>query len=418
VIVNPPVTSDITVVGTRIFGGVSCTSSATVTVHKAQLGANASSNQVCRGQDAQLNVNGFNFLESYAVAPLAFGDMDNSPLANAGPQGDEGDVTANLGFTFRFFGNSYSAVTIHSNGQILMGGFNSSADFQYSPPFNFPSASSPNNWVGFWADLNAYFAPSTPNITWGVVGLAPNRKFIARWNNVSYWPSSPGVTYQIELNESSDLIDVFITSNSTFSFNSRLLGLENATGTVGTSPPGRTTGNWVATNEGWRFSPPLGTYDYSWSPATFLTDPYIQNPVAQGINANIIYTATATDPVSGCSISDTALVKVRPEPRLNITGPANACEGLVTNLTFNFTGTPPFTYSYTDGITTFGPLVANSNTVTVGVTPPGIAGEVFTYTPLSVSDAFCDGTGGGSLTLTVVPLPDVTGVTNYFRQTL
>jgi len=410
VIANPPVTSDITVTGTRIFGGVSCQSSATVTVHKAQLGANATANQICIGEDAQLNVNGSNFLESYSVDPLAFSNMDNSALPNAGPQGDEGNVTATLGFTFRFFGNSYTAVTIHANGQILMGGFNNTADFQYTPPFNFPSTSSPNNWVGFWSDLNAYFAPSTPNITWGIVGSAPTRKFIARWSNVNYWPSSPGVTYQIELNESSDLIDVFITSNATFSFSDRLLGLENSTGTVGTAPPGRTPGLWEANNEGWRFTPPLGTFDYHWSPATFLTDPDIQNPVAQGITTNTIYTATATDPVSGCSISDTAIVKIRPNPRMNITGPASACEGQVTNLTFNFVGIPPFTYTFTDGLTTFGPLVANSNSVQVGVTPPGIAGEVFTYTPLSVSDISCDGSGGDGHTVTVVPLPDVTGV--------
>jgi len=403
---NPTVTTTYAILGT--ISATGCQNSTTVTVHKANLTAVASGPyNLCHGYDAQLNLAATRSNASYTVAPLAFSDRDLSPLSNFGPSGDEGNVTANLPFTFRYFGNSYTAVTIHVNGQILMGPGNTSADFAYSPPTAFPNTATPNNWVGFWADLNA----TGTDITWGVVGFSPNRKFIARWTNVNYWSASPAVSYQIELNESSDLIDLFVISNATASGNTRMIGLENSTGTLGTLAPGRSSGLWTASNEGWRFTPASGM-TFSWSPTTGLTNPTLPNPVAQGVNANIIYTATATDPISGCSISDTTIVKIVADPRGDISGPVVACEGLVTNLTVNFTGFPPFVYSYTDGFSTFGPFTSATNSATLGVTPPGISGEVFTYSLLNVADKYCNiGSANGSHTLTVVPVPDLTGVT-------
>jgi hypothetical protein len=106
-------------------------------------------------------------------------------------------------------------------------------------------------------------------------------------------------------------------------------------------------------------------------------------------------------------------VTVIPLPTIAIAGPAVACDALTTNLTFTFTGTPPFSYSYTDGISTFTGSSATT-TATVGIVPPGVAGETFTYSPLSVSDARCTGDAnslGSSATVVVVPQSDLTGVT-------
>jgi hypothetical protein len=58
-----------------------------------------------------------------------------------------------LGFNFVFCGNTYTGVTLHGNGQILMGLGNTTASGIYSPPATgIPTASAPNNWLGYWVD--------------------------------------------------------------------------------------------------------------------------------------------------------------------------------------------------------------------------------------------------------------------------
>src|SRR5204863_677014 len=117
--------------------------------------ATATPNPILLNANTQLNaVVTQNTNYGYTVVPVPFGSRDLSPVANSGPAlFDEGNIDVNLGFNFNYYGNTYTGVTIHSNGQILMGTGNSSADFHYSPPFSgIPTSDEPNNWVGYWAD--------------------------------------------------------------------------------------------------------------------------------------------------------------------------------------------------------------------------------------------------------------------------
>jgi len=405
---NPAVTTTYVVTGTIFATG--CKNTASVTIYKVNLAVNAfgSPYSVCFNQNGQLNSTAVNTLSSYSVESIPFSDMDLSTLTQTnGPTGDEGNTTVNLGFTFNYFGNNYTAVTIHSNGQILMGANNTSANNIYTPPTAFPSTAAPNNWCGFWADLN----PSTAQITYDVLGTAPYRKLVVRFTNVNYWSATPAVTYQIELNETTNYIDMFVTS-TTSGGNNRVLGIENSTGTVGTIAPGRTYGLWNAANEAWRFAPAAG-FTYSWSPTIFLNDPTLPNPTITALTDTTIYTLSVTDPTSGCQLSDTARINAVPLPQVSVSGTQGVCVGSSANLTFTFTGLAPFTYTYTDGINTYGPLTSAGYTATVPVTPAGIAGETFTYVPASVSDARCSGTPlelGGSATLTMLALSSGDGL--------
>ncbi|MBK9639432.1 MAG: hypothetical protein IPO63_17120 [Bacteroidetes bacterium] len=83
---------------------------------------------------------------------------------------------------------NYTDVTIHANGQILMGANNLSAQFAYTPPSVFDAAA-PNDWVGFWGDLNNSVAST---ITYDIVGSAPNRKLVVKFNAVDFWQFDPG----------------------------------------------------------------------------------------------------------------------------------------------------------------------------------------------------------------------------------
>ncbi|MBL0096777.1 MAG: hypothetical protein IPP46_09995 [Bacteroidetes bacterium] len=127
----------------------------------------ASSNvySFCDGTIPQINTA---VAAEYQVTSIPFAP-DASVLTQSGAAlGDEGNISVALPFTFTFDGVGYTGVTIHSNGQILMGTGNTSADFVYSPPAIF-TATAPNNWVGFWSDLNVTAAGS---ITYDIIGAA------------------------------------------------------------------------------------------------------------------------------------------------------------------------------------------------------------------------------------------------------
>ncbi len=112
------------------------------------------------------------------------------------------------------------------------------------------------------------------------------------------------------------------------------------------------------------------------------------------------YSVTVTD-MNGCTGSASTVITVLPLPMATISGTFTICIGNSASLTINFTGIPPFTYSYTNGSTTFGPFTTSNTTETIIVTP-------FTTTVYSltgVSNGACTGTVNGSAVVTVDPLP-------------
>ncbi|MFM7079397.1 MAG: hypothetical protein ACKOYC_06365, partial [Bacteroidota bacterium] len=99
------------------------------------------------------------------------------------------------------------------------------------------------------------------------------------------------------------------------------------------------------------------------------------------------YTVTVTDQ-NGCIGTASQTLTVNAIPTGSIFGSTAICFGATTPLYFNFTGTAPFTYSYSDGNTTFGPYVSNTTTTDVPVNP----NTSTTYTLVSLNDNNCPGT--------------------------
>ncbi len=85
------------------------------------------------------------------------------------------------------------------------------------------------------------------------------------------------------------------------------------------------------------------------------------------------------------------------QPIASISGTPTICNGQAALLSVAFTGTSPYTYSYTDGTSTFGPFVSNAATDLISVAPSVNR----TYNITTMSDASCDGVGAGSATVTV-----------------
>ncbi|MEO5572015.1 MAG: PKD domain-containing protein [Bacteroidia bacterium] len=146
------------------------------------------------------------------------------------------------------------------------------------------------------------------------------------------------------------------------------------------------------------------TYRYTNGTSTFGPFTTSNNPETITVTppATSTYTvSTVSDLHCSGTASGSSLVTVNPLPTSFITGTAIICQGVQTNLNIAFTGTPPFSYSYSDGTNTFGPIVTNNNSVSIPASPS----VTTTYSATAISDANCTGNPTSIATVTVNQLP-------------
>lgn len=162
-----------------------------------------------------------------------------------------------MDFSFCFFGQTYTSAVLGSNGLIT---FNAGEANGFCP-WSFNQAN-PNPGL----PTNAIFAPyhdidpgSCGNIRWQVYGEEPCRRFVTSFDNVCMFScSSVQSSSQIVLYEGTNVIDVYVVNKppcAGWNSGNSLIGIQNGSGTVGFTPPGRNTGNWSTSNEAWRFVP-------------------------------------------------------------------------------------------------------------------------------------------------------------------
>jgi hypothetical protein len=320
VFASPAVNTTYTVLGIDTVTGCQDTSVVFVGVGNAIVinSVTASQDTICIGASVNLGVStpptGAYTVQSSPFAPVV---PIATPLGGVGPVGDEG-ITAGapIGFSFDYFGTTYSSVTVHTNGYIV---FDPPAYVfgSFSPPA-IPSTANTNSWAGFWADLNAVGG----NITYGTIGVAPFRKFVVNYNNVNYFSATPFVSHQIVLNETFNTIDIHMQHAQTT--NTQAIGMENQTGTIGTAAPGRNAGIWSTDNESWSFAPP-STVSFAWSPATGLSSTTAANPIATP-TVTTTYTVVVTANESGCTSTGSITIEVLSIPTDPIvSGPDTNC---------------------------------------------------------------------------------------------
>jgi Ig-like domain CHU_C associated/GEVED domain/SprB repeat len=309
VIATPTASITYVVTASGNASGCIATDTAVVTVNaNPVIAVSTTTPNLCGGDTAQIVVDVISPVAgNYNVSSIAYAPYAGALTQSAAALGDEGNQSVTLPFAFNFAGTNYTDVTIHANGQILMGAGNTSADFQYSPPTIF-TAAAPNEWIGLWSDLNVALAGS---ITYDIVGVAPNRKLVVRFDNVDYYFATPSISYQIELNETSNAVDIFLTNIPNTSFNTRAVGMETAT--QGFVAPGRNTGTWTATNEAWRFAPEAAP-TISWSGANIIgstsADTIYATPTVSGY-----YAVTVTNSQTGCFYTDSVQINFALTPK-------------------------------------------------------------------------------------------------------
>ena len=310
-----------------------------------------------------------------------------------------------IGFSFCFFGNTYTQFYLGSNGWI---------GFSAGQATTFTSAAVPstagtvpkNCIMGAWMD---WFPPGGGIIRYQTQGTAPCRRLVVSWSNVAYYNGAtcPGVqgTMQIVIFESTNIIETHITNKpvcGAWAGGTTTQAVHNLAGTVAIVAPGvpaRNSSQWVANNDGRRWTPS--------GPNVAAVPTWYQvgnpNPIGTGLTINVTppaggasYTCHMQYPAcyagyaqcmgfTGSSGPDTINVIPGP-PNINplIMGPYDFCPA--TTITVG-TDQPYAQYSWSDGST--------GSTYTTGT--PG---------PISVNVTDANGcTGTGTAFLNMYPNP-------------
>lgn len=169
----------------------------------------------------------------------------------------------NLPFEFCLYNQSYSQYVIGTNGIIS---FNIAYSNFYCPwGFSNPIPTStmtpppgfPRPMIGLYHDIDPSLGGQ---VRYGVTGSYPCRKLVISYNDIPHF-NCPLLRskFQIILYELTNIIEIHIERKQTcgsWNGGKACLGIQNAAGTLASSPVGRNTSNYtINTPEAWRFTP-------------------------------------------------------------------------------------------------------------------------------------------------------------------
>jgi hypothetical protein len=211
-----------------------------------------------------------------------------------------------IGFTFTYFGKSYSALDISDNGFVRLGADipewtreNSSSIVRAIPSDEVASRNEygVNNLIAVaWSDWDA---SAEGTIRYETRGAAPNRRFVLQYVGLPEsgfdTPTAARVTAQLILREGSNQIEIHtasLTSRSAGGFTrNQTQGVEDAAGAVAAYVTGRVLRPLTLTNDAVRFT----TGSVNQPPAASAGGPYA---ASEGLG--VVFTAAAsTDPEGG-----------------------------------------------------------------------------------------------------------------------
>lgn len=302
-------------------------------------------------------------IAGYNLSNIPYSAITPTGTTTPGPAGDD-VVSAGIPmpFPFNFYCNAVSNYFISTNGFVS---FSTGQGAGCCSGQVLPNVNTPNNLIALcWEDMNTN---SGGNIDWFVSGTTPSRVLVIRWNGVSYYGGGGTVTGEIHLYETTNVIELLISSqNNPGQLNT--LGLENNTGTSGITPPGYNSSAWtVSTPVAFRFTPQSAGNSLTslvWTPSIGLSSDTVANPKSLPPSTTT-YVVNATFS-NGCVSHDTVKVSIGNFPHALTLAKDSICQGDTTQLLFSgngvtYTWTPSFNIS---SDTTASPYVWPSVTTT------------------------------------------------------
>ncbi|MFN5182526.1 MAG: beta strand repeat-containing protein, partial [Bacteroidota bacterium] len=429
---NPSVTTIYTVTGTSV-SGCTATATSTVTVVPAVPTPTVTINpsSVCAGSTATLTATPSSSQEisnySFTTSSTTFNAITGGTTSTA--TGDDGTQSAiSLGFNFSYGGATYSTISISTNGAVFLGSIPTSH-------WTNALATNPLSIAPLWDDHNQ----TGGSIKYQITGSAGAQVFTVEWNNIHLGgggsATNPTGTFQLKLYEASGVIE-FIYGTMSFTSVTASIGISGAVGNYLSITPGApATASSVSENSGiaattnlgagilYRFTPPQ-VFTYAWSPTTFLSSTATQTTTAINATNSTTYSVTLSNgvcsntgssvltyiipSVGGTASSNQTICSGTQPANITLSGNTGSIQwqSSTDNITFNnivgATATPltsaqmgvlTATRYYRASVSNSGCTAANSNTVTVTVTPVSVGGTA------SSNQTICTGSNPSALTL-------------------
>ena len=209
---------------------------------------------------ASARIGGANVISALATTSSIPFDPEPGPFAHSAGLFCDDCVAGNLpiGFSFTFFGNTFTTFNASANGFI---GFSlpgtGLTGHGCCSGRTIPSADETNNIIAAaWTDL---YPGGGGDVRYETRGRAPNRYLVVAYENVP-WCCGPGnhVTTQIILYEGTNAIEIHTPNQSAGHIYTQ--GVENENGTQAAFRAGRVAANYGLTNDGVRFTTVLGSW--------------------------------------------------------------------------------------------------------------------------------------------------------------
>ncbi|MCD6069146.1 MAG: hypothetical protein K0S33_3972 [Bacteroidetes bacterium] len=412
---SPTANTTYTVTGTD---GNGCIGTANIAVASNTMpfiaSATATPSSVCSGGNSQLQVIATGNTSTASTYSFSAGSGTYTPIGGTVLTGgtmlddDVGVGNLPIGFNFSYNGNYFTVFGLRSNGLIELGQTTATlAGFAGNA-----LATNANCIAPLWDDNNTTGA----TVSYQTTGTAPNRILTVQWTNLHVGGSgsgtNPTINMQILLYEASGRIQfVYGSTSAALVSTSASIGISGAVGNYKSVTPllpvtsstvsssTENTGINSATNipsgtiYTFDYAPVVSTNTYTWTPSTFLNDPAIVNPIANGVTSTTVYTVSVSNGV--CTATGSVTVNADPLSAVAVTATSTTlCAGASSTLTATPTGGgTPYTYVWMPGGVT-------TNTVTVSPA----SSDVYTVT---VNDA-CGATSSNTVSINVNALPVLT----------
>jgi hypothetical protein len=200
--------------------------------------------------------NGNAQLSFYTVDSIPFEPISIDSGATVLQLLDDYYLSVPLGFTFTYFENTYSSVTVGANGIMQFGSAQNMMMFNFNDPL--PSPNVPVNAI-FLAGID--LEPSQHVVRYKTIGQAPNRIFVVEYIDIPVWSCQnlSSFTGQLQLHEGSNAIEMHVTNFIGCGLNPvwngyAIQGIQNEWGTLAYIVEGRDLDvYWEANEEAWRF---------------------------------------------------------------------------------------------------------------------------------------------------------------------
>lgn len=245
-----------------------------------------------------------------------------------------------IGFTFCFYGNTYTNYYIGSNGWISF----TPTTTAYTP-YAIPTTSTavPKNCImGPWHDLNPAVGGSVKTQT---LGVAPYRRLVVTWESMPFFSCTGTLnTQQIIIYETTNVIENHIQTKLTcpsWVGGRAVQGVHNLPGTAAVAVAGRNNTVWTTTNHAVRYTP-LGEPLVEWYIGPILIGTGPTKTVCPGSPTTYIAKLISC---GGVVDADTVFIDVICcEPPIMTHTDATCFGGCDGTGTAEGIGVPPFTY--------------------------------------------------------------------------